>query len=162
MNAMIHSDNYAQTIRGTEESVDPLGWNAFLKDLEAKAAAERANDPEGMAALEAQWAAELEALKRENAKRNEKDLQRTRELGRLRVARYRARKKAKEYAFHKRQQIEFFMKSWKGLPYQQQEESADMFHLILECMVEEMRESEEESVIVKKRSRRHAMPVVKR
>jgi hypothetical protein len=162
MNAMIHSDNYAQTIRGTEESVAPFSCKVFLEELKAQAAVERANDPEGMAALEAQWAAELEALKHENAKRNEEDVQRKRELGRLRVARYRARKMAKENALYKRQQIELFMESWKGLTYQQQEESADVFHLIFESMVEEMRESEEESVIVKKRSRRHAMPVARR
>ena len=144
------------------ESVTPFSCNAFLEELETQVAVERANDPEGMAALEAQWAAEIEALRRENAKRYEEDAQRARELGRLRVARYRARKKAKENALYKRQQIELFMESWKGLSYQQQEESADVFHLILESMVEEMRESEEESVIAKKRSRRHAMPVVRR
>jgi leucyl aminopeptidase (aminopeptidase T) len=149
-------------IQESVESVAPFSCNAFLEELEAQVAVERAKDPEGMAALEAQWAAKIEALQRANAKRYAEDAQRTRELGRLRVARYRARKKAKENALHKRQEIESFVKSWKRLSDQQQEEFADVFNLILDCMVEEIQALEEESVIVKKRSRRHAMPVVKR
>ena len=162
MKPEITFSNDIQAILASEQSSDHLGWSAFLEELEAQASVDRANDPKGMATLEAQWAAETEATRAKNDKQNKDHEQRTRELGRLRAARFRARKKAKENAMHKRQQMDSFVESWKGLSYQQQEQSLDVFHLIIESMTEEIKRLEEESVLVRWRPHRPERPVYER
>jgi hypothetical protein len=134
-------------------------WVGFLKELKAQADIDRANDPEGMAALEAEWSAKVEAARAKDERRYQEQEQHTRELGRLRVARFRARRKAKQSLFCKRQQIASFMEAWKRLSYQQQEESADVFHVIIESMAEEIQALEQESILTKRRLRRNARPV---
>jgi hypothetical protein len=133
-------------------------WVSFLEGLEAQAAIDRANDPEGMAALEAEWSAQIEEARAKADRRNQDQLQHTRELGKRRAARFRARKKAKQRALCKHQEMVSFMESWGGLPYQQQEESVDVFHLIIESMAEEVQALERESIPTKRRTRRNARP----
>jgi len=134
-------------------------WVGFLMELESQAAIDRANDPEGIAALESEWSAKVEAARAKGDKRYQEQEQHTRELGRLRVARFRARRKAKQSALCKRQELVSFMESWKRLSYQQQEESADVFHVIIESMAEELQALEQESILTKRRPRRNARPV---
>ncbi|MEI6829008.1 MAG: hypothetical protein WCK64_04025 [Synechococcaceae cyanobacterium ELA445] len=162
MKPEIAFSNDIQTILGSEQSSDPLGWSAFLEELEVQVAVDRANDPGGMATLEAQWVADAEARRAQDDKRSKENEQRTRELGRLRVARFRARKKAKENALHNRQQMDSFVESWKVLSYQQQEESVEVFRLILESMTEEIKRLEEESILVRWRPRGPERPVYER
>lgn len=159
---MIPFANDAEMIRASEQNRDLLGWSTFLEELEAQAAIDRANDPAGMATLEAQWAADAEATRDTHDKRNEESEKRIRELGRLRVAGFRARKRAKENAMQKRQQLESLVESWKRLSYQKQKESVDVFHLLLESMTEEIKRLEEESVLVRWRPRRSERPVYER
>jgi hypothetical protein len=156
MKPEIPVSNDFQAILASEQNRDFLGWNAFLEELEAQVAVDRANDPEGMAALETEWSAQIEEARAKADRRNQDQLQHTRELGRLRAARFRARKKAKQRALCKRQEMVSFMESWEGLPYQQQEETVDAFHLIIESMAEEVQALERESIPTKRRTRRNA------
>ena len=136
----------------SDQREDHLGWSAFLAELEAVAAAERANDPEGMAALEAQWAAELEAVRRENAWREEEEAMQARELRRARTARLRARKRAMKSAVQTRHQMLSFFQSWRQLAYEKQLESVDAFHVVLESMMDEILVLEKASSTMKRRS----------